>query len=91
MTWGTRRALIIILVVLFIVIFIGVAVSSPVRVGSNSVLVINVEGEIEEQRPTDFFSAFDGDTTPVQHDFTDALETAKNGSIEMLRHPMEKI
>ena len=80
MTWGTRRALIIILVVLFIVIFIGVAVSSPVRVGSNSVLVINVEGEIEEQRPTDFFSAFDGDTTPVQHDFTDALDTAKTDS-----------
>ena len=47
MTWGTRRALIIILVVLFVVIFIGVAVSSPVRVRSNSVLVLNVEGEIE--------------------------------------------
>ena len=80
MTWGTRRALIIILVVLFVVIFIGVAVSSPVRVRSNSVLVLNVEGEIEEQRPTDFFSAFDGDTTPVQHDFTDALDTAKTDS-----------
>jgi protease-4 len=80
MTWGTRRALIIILVVLFGVIFIGVAVSSPVRVGSNSVLVLNVDGQIEEQRPTDFFSAFDGDTTPVQHDFTDALDTAKTDS-----------
>jgi len=80
MTWGTRRALIIILVVLFVVIFIGVAVSSPVRVRSNSVLVLNVDGEIEEQRPTDFFSAFDGDITPVQHDFTDALDTAKTDS-----------
>ena len=80
MTWGKRRAIIITLVLLFIVIFIGIAVSSPVRVGSNAVLVLNVEGEIEEQRPTDFFSAINGETTPVQHDFTDELDTAKTDS-----------
>jgi protease IV len=80
MTWGTRRALIIILVVVFAVIFICIAVSSPVRVGSNSVLVLNVEGAIEEQRPTDFFSALNGETMPVQHDFTDELDTAKKDS-----------
>src|ERR1700733_3919664 len=80
MTWGKRRAIIIALVLLFIVIFIGIAVSSPVRVGSNAVLVLNVEGEIEEQRPTDFFSAINGETTPVQHDFTDELDTAKTDS-----------
>ncbi|HEY4741617.1 MAG TPA: signal peptide peptidase SppA [Candidatus Acidoferrales bacterium] len=80
MTWGKRRAIIITIVLLFIVIFIGIAVSSPVRVGSNAVLVLNVEGEIEEQRPTDFFSAINGETTPVQHDFTDELDTAKTDS-----------
>ncbi|MFZ0967686.1 MAG: S49 family peptidase, partial [Candidatus Acidiferrales bacterium] len=80
MTWGTRRALIIILVLLFAVIFIGIAVSSPVHISSNSVLVLNVDGEIEEQRPTDFFTALNGDATPVLHDFTDELDAAKNDS-----------
>ncbi len=80
MTWGTRRALIIILVVLFAVIFIGIAVSSPVHISSNSVLVLNVDGEIEEQRSTDFFTALNGDATPVLHDFTDELDAAKNDS-----------
>ncbi len=80
MTWGQRRALIIILVVVFVVIFIGFAASNPVHVGSNSVLVVNVEGQIEEQRPTDFFSALNGEFTAVLHDFTDELDTAKNDS-----------
>jgi protease-4 len=78
MTWGTRRALIIIVVVVFVVIFIAVVASSPVHVASHSTLVMDVDGEIEEQRSADFFSALNGDTPPVLHDFTDALDTARN-------------
>ena len=80
MTWGKRRALIIILVVLFVVVFIGFVASSPVRIASHSVLVMNVEGQIEEQRLMDVFSAISGETPPVLHDFTDELDTAKHDS-----------
>jgi len=77
MTWGTRRALIIILL-LIVIIGIGVAVSAVGRVPSRSTLVIRLEGTIEEQRPTDLFSAFSGETIPVTHDYTDELDTARN-------------
>jgi len=76
MTWGTRRALIIIFL-LIVIIGIGVGVSMVNRVPSRSVLVLRVEGTIEEQRPMDIFSAFSGDSIPVTHDFTDELDTAR--------------
>lgn len=79
MTWGKRRALIIIVLILFVVV-VGYAISGPARVPSNSVLVLHVTGDIEEQRATDFFSAISADKTPVLHDFTDELDTARNDS-----------
>jgi protease-4 len=75
MTWGKRRALIIGLVILFF-IFIVWAMSWSNRVPSNSVLVLQLSGPIEEQRPVDLFSAFGG-PTPVLHDYTDAIDTAR--------------
>src|SRR5208282_1559297 len=60
------------------IIIMAVTVSSPTRVGSHSVLVLNVEGGIEEQRAMDVFSALSGETVPVLHDFADELDTAKN-------------
>lgn len=79
MTWGKRRALIIVFLVLVIVI-IGFAISAPARLPANSVLVLHVEGDIEEQRATDFFSAIGGERTPVLHDFTDELDAARDDS-----------
>ena len=77
MTWGKRRALVIVLVIVAVVILIIVA-SQPQRVASNSVLVLDVSGEINEQRAMDIFSALGGEFIPVQHDFIDALDTAKS-------------
>ena len=77
MTWGKRRALVIVLVIVAVVIFIVIA-SQPARVASNSVLVLDVSGEINEQRAMDIFSALGGEFIPVQHDFIDALDTAKS-------------
>ena len=77
MTWGKRRALVIVLVIVAVVILIIIA-SQPARVASNSVLVLDVSGEINEQRAMDIFSALGGEFIPVQHDFVDALDTAKS-------------
>ena len=77
MTWGKRRALVILLVIVAVVVLIIIA-SQPARVASNSVLVLDVGGEINEQRAMDIFSAIGGEFIPVQHDFVDALDTAKS-------------
>jgi protease IV len=77
MTWGKRRAIVIIVLVAFFVILIFWTASKPnMRIASNSVLVIDATGQIEEQRAPDFFSAFSG-TVPVLHDYLDALDTAR--------------
>ena len=77
MTWGKRRAIVIILVLIF---FVGVmfwSASKPgLRIASNSVLVMDASGQIEEQRAPDFFSTFNG-TVPVLHDYIDALDQAR--------------
>ena len=78
MTWGKRRAIIIlVLVLLFIgaLWFVG-SIGRTTRVASNSVLVIDASGSIEEQRPPDFASAFSGEKVPVLHDFIDGIDAA---------------
>jgi protease IV len=75
MTWGKRRALIIGLVILLFVGFIW-AMSRSSRMPSNSVLVLQLSGSIEEQRPVDLFSSFGG-LIPVVHDYTDAIDAAR--------------
>jgi protease-4 len=77
MTWGKKRALVIFLVVLFFVLFV-VMVRPPERLPSKSVLVLELNGAIEEQRPVDLFTALWGRTIPVVHDYLDAIDTAKN-------------
>jgi protease-4 len=76
MTWGKRRALVIIVLVVFVILAIWVASKPGVHVASNSVLVIDASGQIEEQRAPDFFSAFNG-TSLVLHDYLDALDNAR--------------
>jgi protease-4 len=76
MTWGKRRALIIGVVIFFFVLLIWAA-SKPVRLASNSVLVLDAAGEINEQRQPDFFTAFSGSSVPVLHDIVDAIDAAR--------------
>jgi protease IV len=76
MTWGKRRALVIGILVLFFVLIIW-AVSKPVRMMSNSVLVIDASGEIQEQRSLDIFSALNGTSVPILHDYVDAIDSAR--------------
>ena len=75
MTWGQRRAFIILLLALMVVLVIW-SLSSSARISSHSVLVLDVSGEIEEQRAADVLSAFDG-RTPVLHDYVDAIPTPR--------------
>jgi len=82
MTWGKRRAIIIFVLVAFFVLIIWVASRSGggARIASNSVLVVDTEGAIEEQRPVDFFSALTGERIPVLHDYLDAIDNARTDS-----------
>src|SRR5271155_6215499 len=75
MTWGKRRAIVIVFVLLFFVMIIW-AVRKPQRMASNAVLVIDAAGEINEQRPLDLWSALNGNTVPVLHEYLDAIDTA---------------
>jgi len=75
MTWGQRRAIIIIVLAVFLVILFFAAMKpSRLSLPSNAVLVIDATGQIEEQRSPDLFSAFSGFTTPVLHDYVDAID-----------------
>jgi len=74
MTWGKRRAIVIGLLILFFVIVIWAA-SKPARIASNSTLVIDADGEINEQRTPDFFADISGGV-PVLHDYLDAIDSA---------------
>src|ERR1700719_4460598 len=79
MTWGKRRALVIIFLILFFIIVIWAA-SKPARLPSNAVLVIDADGEINEQRSPDFFADLTGGGPPVLHDFLDAIDAARGDS-----------
>ncbi|HXW54116.1 MAG TPA: signal peptide peptidase SppA [Candidatus Cybelea sp.] len=75
MTWGKRRAIVIGIVVLFLIVFLWAA-WRPARLASNSVLIVDAAGEINEQRPSDLLSAFNGNVTPVLHDYLDGIDSA---------------
>lgn len=79
MSWGKRRAIVIGVLVLVFVVIIWAA-SKPARMTSNSVLVIDASGEIQEQRPMDIFSALNGERLPVLHDYLDAIDSARTDS-----------
>lgn len=81
MTWGQRRTLVILLVIAAVVLFIWIvphwAFRSGVTISSNSVLVLDLNGSIEEQRSTDLSSVFFGSPTLVLHEINDALDSAR--------------
>jgi protease IV len=77
MSWGKRRAIIIVCLFLFLGLILLAALHKPaLELPSKGVLVMDIGGEIEEQRAPDFFSALNGTTEPVLHDYTDALDGA---------------
>ena len=76
MTWQKRRAMVILVLVLVVVLAIW-AMSSAPRIPAHSVLVLDISGEIEEQRAADVLSALDG-KTPVLHDYVDAIDAARS-------------
>src|SRR5580658_3132679 len=81
MTWGQRRTIIIIVLAVFLVILFFAAMKpNKLILPSNAVLVIDAAGQIEEQRSPDLFSAFNGYTVPVLHDYVDAIDTAAKDS-----------
>jgi protease IV len=75
MTWGKRRAIVIGVVILFLILVFWAA-WKPARLMQNSVLVIDAAGEINEQRPFDLVAAFNGNTIPVLHDYLDGIDSA---------------
>ena len=79
MTWGKKRAIVICIVILFFVGLIWVA-AKPAHLQSNSVLVIDAAGAIEEQRSEDLLTALSGNSTAVLHDYLDAIDSARTDS-----------
>jgi protease-4 len=77
MTWGKKRALVI-LAVLGVIVLVSWAAFSGNRISSKSVLILELNGEIEEQRSSDLMSVLSGGYTPVQHEIVDSIDTAKN-------------
>ncbi|MGH9709085.1 MAG: signal peptide peptidase SppA, partial [Candidatus Acidiferrales bacterium] len=84
MTWGQRRTLVILLVVAAVVVFIWIVphwtFSSGATISSNSVLVLDLSGPIEEQRTADFSNVFFGSPTLVLHEINDAIDSARADS-----------
>lgn len=74
MTWGKRRAIVIGIVVVFLVVFFWI-LWTPVRLQGNSVLVLDMDGQINEQRANDLVHAFRG-YQPVLHDYLDGIDAA---------------
>jgi protease IV len=79
MTWGKRRALVVGFLIVFVAILIWTA-SKPRRLASNSVLVIDAEGAIEEQPPVSLLGSITGNSEPVLHDYLDAIDSARTDS-----------
>ena len=79
MTWAKRRAIVIGVLILFVALLLWTA-SKPARLAPNSVLVIDAEGTIEEQPPASFFGSITGNSTPVLHDYLDAIDSARTDS-----------
>ena len=79
MTWGQRRTLVILLVIAAFIAAVWIFSRGP-SISSNSVLVLDLDGPIVEQRPPDLSSALFGSHVLVLHEITDALDQARDDS-----------
>jgi protease-4 len=76
MTWAKRRAIVIIFVVLFFAVIIWAAVR-PHHLMGKSVLVMDVNGSIQDQNPLSAFAAFFSNGPSVLQDYIDAVDSAR--------------
>ncbi|MGH9703393.1 MAG: signal peptide peptidase SppA [Candidatus Acidiferrales bacterium] len=76
MTWGKRRALVILALLGVMVLIIWAA--SANRISPKSVLVLELNGDIQEQHSNELLSVLNGNYVPVQHEIVDSIATAKN-------------
>jgi protease IV len=79
MTWANRRAIVIGVLALVVVLVLWAALR-PERLGNHSVLVLDATGSIDEQHPTDFLSSLTGRKPAVLHDYIDAIDAARADS-----------
>lgn len=81
MTWGQRRTLVILLVIAAVVLFIWIVphwtFTTGETISSHSVLVLDLNGSIEEQRAADLSSVFFGSPTLVLHEINGAIDSAR--------------
>jgi protease IV len=79
MTWGQRRAIVIVAVLVLFVLIVWAAFNAA-RFHSlphNSVLVIDAQGDIDEQRPPDLLGGLTGRFSPVLRDYIEAIDSAR--------------
>jgi protease-4 len=76
MTWGKRRAIIITVVVLFLAAIVWAALR-PRHLMGKSVLVMDVNGDIEDQAPLNPLAILRGNQASVLQDYIDALDAAR--------------
>jgi protease IV len=79
MTWAKRRAIVIGILIVFVVLIVWAA-AKPTRLSPNSVLLIDASGEISEQRSASLLGLFEDDSTPVLHEYLDAIDAARTDS-----------
>lgn len=77
MTWAKRRAIIVTFVVLFLGLIIWAAVR-PRKLLGKSVLVMDVNGDIEDQAPLNFLETLGGNRATVLQDYIDAVDSARS-------------
>ncbi|MGH9737770.1 MAG: signal peptide peptidase SppA [Candidatus Acidiferrales bacterium] len=76
MTWAKRRAIIITFVVLFLAVIVW-ALLRPRNLTGKSVLVMDVNGDIEDQAPLSVLSALTGNGSSTLQDYIDAVDSAR--------------
>ena len=79
MTWAKRRAIVIGVLALVVVLVLWAA-WRPERLDNHSVLVIDATGSIDEQHPTDLLGSLTGRKPAVLHDYVDAIDAARTDS-----------
>lgn len=75
MNWRKRRVIVVTVLLLFFALVIW-AIARPQRVANRSVLVLDAQGEIKEQRSPDLLGALTGGSSPVLHEYLDAIDAA---------------
>ncbi|MDE3169007.1 MAG: signal peptide peptidase SppA [Acidobacteriota bacterium] len=76
MTWAKRRAIIVTVVILFFAAIIWAALG-PRELMGKSVLVMDVNGDIEDQAPLNPFALVTGNRPSVLQDYIGAIDSAR--------------